>query len=74
MRRADDDPFYTHDEFGRPLDPASIRRRQFLKQLRHMPPEEFKARLIRLGIIHPDGTLTEHYCDNGEPSAHRPTD
>jgi hypothetical protein len=39
-----------------------------------MSPEEFKARLIRLGIINPDGTLTEHYCDSGEPSKYRPTD
>jgi hypothetical protein len=32
------------------------------------------AYLVRLGTHNPDGTLTEHYADNGEPSKHRPTD
>ena len=36
----EDDPFYTHDEFGRPLDPDSIARRQVLKELRRMSATE----------------------------------
>jgi hypothetical protein len=39
-----------------------------------MTPEECGAYLVRLGTHNPDGTLTEHYADNGEPSKHRPTD
>ena len=39
-----------------------------------MSAEEFKSRLIRLGIINPDATLTERYCDSGEPTKYRPTD
>jgi hypothetical protein len=69
----DDDPFYTHDQFGRPLDPDSIARRQFLKELKHMSVDEFKALLIRIGMCKPDGTFIDEYLST-EPSAHRPTD
>ena len=39
-----------------------------------MSPEECRAYLVKLGTHNPDGTLTEHYRDDGEPSKHRPTD
>ena len=70
--------FYEYDEFGRPLDPDTYRRRQALKQLGEvvskLTREEAMAWLVRLGTHNPDGTLTEHYADNGEPSKYRPTD
>jgi hypothetical protein len=70
--------FYEYDRFGRPLDPDTYRRRQILKQMGEMiakmTPEECGAYLVRLGTHNPDGTLTEHYADNGEPSKYRPTD
>jgi hypothetical protein len=72
--RSDDDPFYSHDEFGRPLDDDTVARRQVLKALGRMSPDEMFAHLVSLGIYNADGTLTEHYRDNGEPSKHRPTD
>ncbi len=70
----EDDPFYSYDEFGRPLDPDSIARRQVLKKLWRMSSAELMEHLVRIGIYNPDGTLTEHYRDNGEPSKYRPTD
>jgi hypothetical protein len=69
----DNDPFYTHDEFGRPLDPATIARRQVLKAWRRMSSEELLAHFVKLGIYKPDGTLADEYLGT-EPSAHRPTD
>jgi hypothetical protein len=72
--RAEDDPFYLYDDFGNPLDPDTIARRQVLKALRRMSITEQLACLIDLGIHNPDGTLAEPYQDNGEPSKHRPTD
>jgi len=36
--------------------------------------EEARAWLVRLGTHNLDGTLTEQYADDGEPSKHRPTD
>jgi len=33
-----------------------------------------RRRGAKIGIYNPDGTLTEHYRDNGEPSKYRPTD
>ena len=69
----DDDPFYTHDQFGRPLDADSIARRQVLKWLKNMSVQEFKAHLIHIGMCKPDGTFIDEYLST-EPSAHRPTD
>ena len=70
--------FYEYDRFGRPLDPDTYRRRQILKQMGEMrlkmTREECRAYLVRLGTHNPDGTLTEHYADDGEPSKYRPTD
>lgn len=70
--------FFEYDEFGRPLAPEHYHRRQLLKQMieehSKMTPEECRAYLVKLGTHNPDGTLTEHYADNGEPSKHRPTD
>jgi len=70
--------FYEYDEFGRPLDDDTYRRRQLLKQMieehSRMTREEARAYLVKLGTHNPDGTLTEHYADNGEPSKYRPTD
>jgi len=39
-----------------------------------MTREEARAFLVKLGTHNPDGTLTEHYVDSGEPSKYRPTD
>lgn len=72
--RDEDDPFYRYDDFGNPLDPDTIARRQVLKELRRMSATELLAHLVRLGIHNPDGTLAEPYRDNGEPSKYRPTD
>lgn len=73
-----DESFFEYDQFGRPLDPDTYRRRQALKRMieehSKMSREEAMAYLVRLGTHNPDGTLTEHYADNGEPSKHRPTD
>ncbi|HEX8110686.1 MAG TPA: hypothetical protein VF516_23300 [Kofleriaceae bacterium] len=70
--------FFEYDEFGRPLDPDTYRRRQAWKKVREMiakmTPEEAGEFLVKLGTHNPDGTLTEHYADNGEPSKYRPTD
>jgi hypothetical protein len=70
----DDDPFYRFDEFGRPLDPDSIARREVLKKLRNMSDAELFEYLVSRGFLNPDGTLPEPYRDNGEPSKYRPTD
>jgi len=69
-----DDPFYRYDAYGNPLDPASIRRREALRKLKELPVAELFAVAVRAGIYNPDGSLTEPYRDNGEPSKHRPTD
>jgi hypothetical protein len=70
--------FYEYDRFGYPLDPETRQRRALLREIwaehRKMTREEARAFLVRLGTHHPDGTLTEAYADNGEPSKHRPTD
>ena len=70
--------FYEYDRFGRPLDPETYQRRQLLREIwakhRKMTPEECGEFLVKLGTHNPDGTLTEHYADNGEPSKYRPTD
>jgi hypothetical protein len=70
--------FYEYDRFGRPLDPETYQRRQLLREIwaehRKMTREEAIAFLVKLGTHNPDGTLTEHYADNGEPSKYRPTD
>ena len=69
-----EDRFYRYDEYGNGLDPASARRREALRGLKQMSVEELFAVAVRAGIYNPDGTLTEPYRDDGEPSAHRPTD
>jgi hypothetical protein len=70
--------FYEYDRFGYPLDAETRQRRALLREIwakyRKMTREEAIALLVRLGTHHPDGTLTEHYADNGEPSKYRPTD
>jgi hypothetical protein len=70
--------FFEYDRFGRPLDPDTYRRRQLLKQMieehSKMTPEECRAYLVKLGTHNPDGTLTEHYADDGEPSKYGPRD
>jgi hypothetical protein len=73
-----DERFFEYDDFGSPLDLETRQRRAGLRRMleehSRMSPEECLAYLVKLGTHHPDGTLTEHYCDNGEPSKHRPTD
>jgi hypothetical protein len=70
--------FFEYDRFGRPLDPDTYRRRQILKKMREMAakmtPEEAGAYLVKLGTHNPDGTLTEHYADDGEPNKYGPND
>lgn len=70
--------FYEYDRFGYPLDPETRQRRALLREIwakyRKMTREEAIAFLVKLGTHNPDGTLTEHYADNGEPSKYRPTD
>ena len=39
-----------------------------------MTREEAIAFFVKLGTHNPDGTLTEQYADNGEPSKYRPMD
>jgi hypothetical protein len=65
--------FFEYDDFGRPLDPETRKRRAALKALLQLSNAEFFAHLVKVGIYHPDGSLTEHYRDDGEPSKHRPT-
>lgn len=69
-----DESFFEYDDFGRPLDPETRERRANLKKLLQLSSEEFFAFLVEVGIHNPDGTLTEHYRDDGEPSKYRPTD
>lgn len=74
MMEGIDERFFEFDEFGRPLDEATRKRRAVLKELMKMSNAEFFALLVEQGIYNPDGTLTEHYRDDGEPSKYRPTD
>jgi len=73
-----DERFWEYDDFGRPLDPETHKRRVLLRRMitehSKMSPEECLAYLVKLGTHNPDGSLTEHYRDDGEPSKHRPTD
>jgi hypothetical protein len=74
----EDDAFWEYDDFGYPLDPETRKRRAALRQMieenSRMTPAEAMAYLVKLGTHNPDGSLTEHYRDDGEPSKHRPTD
>jgi hypothetical protein len=73
-----DERFWEYDDLGRPLDPETRQRRLALRRVweghAKMSPEECRAYLVKLGTHNPDGTLTERYRDDGEPSKHRPTD
>jgi hypothetical protein len=70
--------FYEVDRYGYPLDPETRQRRALLRRIwaahRKMTREEAIAFLVKLGTHNPDGTLTEHYADDGEPSKYRPND
>jgi hypothetical protein len=73
-----DEDFFEYDRFGYPLAPETRARRALLRQMweehSKMTPAECRACLVKLGTHNPDGTLTEHYRDDGEPSKYRPTD
>lgn len=69
-----DERFFEFDEFGRPLDAETRKRRAVLKGLMQMSNEDFFALLVELGLYNPDGTLPEPYRDDSEPSKYRPTD
>jgi hypothetical protein len=56
------------------LDEATRVRRRSLARLEQLSPEEFFQFLVQAGIYTEDGQLTEHYRDDAEPSASRPTD
>ena len=70
--------FYEYDRYGYPLDSETRKRRALLREIwakyEKMTHEEAIAFFVKLGTHNPDGTLTEHYADNGEPSKYRPTD
>jgi hypothetical protein len=70
----DDDPFFYYDSYGNKLDPDSIKRRAVFRIIERLTPEEFLESLVRAGICYPDGSLTEPYRSDGEPSKYRPTD
>ena len=56
------------------LDEKTRRRRRILAEMEQMSTEEIFQLMVRAGIYTPDGQLTEHYRDDAEPSASRPTD
>ena len=56
------------------LDEMTRRRRRVLAEMEQMSTEEFFQLMVRAGIYTEDGQLTEHYRDDAEPSASRPTD
>lgn len=56
------------------LDERTRQRRRVLLELRQMSVDELADLAVRAGIYTPDGELTEHYRDDAEPSACRPTD
>ena len=60
------------DEPG--IDEETRRHRRALVKLTKMSTEELRQLAIRAGIWDEDGNLTEHYRDDAEPSATRPTD
>lgn len=74
--RDDNDPFYTHDEFGRPLDAETVARRQVLKAWSRMSSDEFFAHMVELGVFRPDGTFAfgSPEPDPGGLADERPTD
>ncbi len=56
------------------LDDETRSRRRALAELGSMTPDELFEVAVRAGIYTKDGELTAPYRDDGEPSAHRPTD
>jgi hypothetical protein len=56
------------------LDDETRRRRKALAELQQLSTEELFQLAVRAGIYTQDGQLTEHYRDDAEPSASRPTD
>jgi hypothetical protein len=56
------------------LDEDTRVRRRSLARLEQLSPEELFQFLVYVGIYTDDGQLTEHYRDDAEPSACRPTD
>ncbi|HEY4240104.1 MAG TPA: hypothetical protein VGM88_09825 [Kofleriaceae bacterium] len=56
------------------LDDDTRRRRRILAEAEQLSAEELFQVGVRAGIWTPDGELTEHYRDDAEPSACRPSD
>lgn len=56
------------------LDDETRARRRALAELQQLSVEELFQVMVRTGIYTADGQLTKPYRDDGEPSAHRPTD
>ena len=56
------------------LDEMTRLRRTALARMQQMSTDQIFQLAVRAGIYTPDGQLTEHYCDDAEPSASRPTD
>jgi hypothetical protein len=55
------------------LDDETRRRRRVLAKMQRMSPKELFSLAVRAGIYTQGGKLTKYYRDDGEPSAHRPT-
>lgn len=56
------------------LDETTRQRRVALAELEQLSTAEIFQVAVRAGIYTADGQLTEHYRDDAEPSASRPTD
>jgi hypothetical protein len=67
-------PKVTLDPDAPGLDEETRRRRRVLAEMEQMSTEEIFQLMVRAGIYTADGQLTEHYRDDAEPSASRPTD
>jgi hypothetical protein len=65
---------FTLDPDAPGLDEMTRRRRTALAQMQQMSTDEIFQLAVRAGIYTADGQLTEHYRDDAEPSASRPTD
>ena len=67
-------PNATLDPDAPGLDEMTRRRRRVLAEMEQMSAREIFQPAVRAGIYTEDGQLTEHYRDDAEPSACRPTD
>jgi hypothetical protein len=71
---ANGQPKVTLDPEAPGLDDMTRRRRRVLAEMEQMSSKDIFRLLVRAGIYTEDGQLTEHYRDDAEPSASRPSD